>query len=376
METSLTEQEFISPPQMINKSKIKVSLTPEEKFFYSYIKESNIELIIPVFSDFSIKYPNLSEMETYYTEEDMRFLMESLSRKKVITRINLGQVYHCPECCSPRVIISQFCEKCGSTRINKIEYIKHTECGYTNKKREFIKDHHFICPECENPIENNNHQIKKMYQCETCGKKVINVKTILHCIKCKTKFRPSDAIELNPIGYQITDTDIDIAWLHEIKKLRSQTQNIPQFRNSSDILETTIDFIDDFEKDKHQKNKIKILLLEKEKVHADLIKRSLTLENSDYLIQHVTNANQALKKLRKLYDFIIIDMDNKVEEVKFILKELRKWKICTPVVVFREHRNDLVENELKEFGVKHFMKKTIESYKALPRKLSECEANI
>ena len=112
-----------------------------------------------------------------------------------------------------------------------------------------------------------------------------------------------------------------------------------------------------------------MLLVEKQKIHADLIENSLQNKGTNADITSVNSGRRALKQLRNTFNLILLDSELTDVDSSHILYEIRKWSIQSPVVVLT---SDITKKEkfLKNGALK-VLEKSIETYRALPEIIQE-----
>jgi CheY-like chemotaxis protein len=108
---------------------------------------------------------------------------------------------------------------------------------------------------------------------------------------------------------------------------------------------------------------VNILLIEDQKVHADLILGSLGGSNNLKVV-HAESGKNGLKQLRRKYDVVIVDTSLNDVEANIILSEMERWKVDTPVILLSE---DVKSQTVSIAGEAHILDRTLVSYKSLPR---------
>jgi CheY-like chemotaxis protein len=150
-------------------------------------------------------------LQTYYEPREINKLLESLTRKGLVEKINYGTVGLCPRCSNPVLMITLACPKCGSLKVSKKELVKHVQCGYSGYSDEFIVGIHYVCPNCGVKDDNKKREIDdeepfkvsdSIYECEDCRTISAKALTSYSCIKCKTRFTSKDIRYENPCGYR------------------------------------------------------------------------------------------------------------------------------------------------------------------------------
>jgi len=195
------------------------ALNHEEEFFLQQMKDLNIKKVLPKFTPDGITYGELASLLTYYDSDQMRVLLEILSQKGYIKKMNYGTVAMCPSCYSPVVMIVLSCPRCGSMKLTKKEVVKHRACGYTGYAEDYFDGIECRCPLCGEIYDTaENHDpdaeddasftiAESTYECDDCGSVSGKPSVTYNCIKCKTKFHSKDICFENPKGYEIIDPE-------------------------------------------------------------------------------------------------------------------------------------------------------------------------
>jgi CheY-like chemotaxis protein len=221
-----------------------------------------------------------------------------------------------------------------------------------------------------------------------------NVKTSLLCIKCKTQFTHQHGVQENPVGYILDVVYPKFEWVNERRALNQQAaskkQEIQEKIEPDLPMEPIEQHIKNYPPQKQPEPQItrkqtkktpkkypipqedenlKVLLVEKQQIHADLIEKSLHNEETFADITSVNSGRKALKQLRNTFDLILLDSELSDVDSSHILYEIRKWSIQAPVVVLT---SDITEKEkfLKN-GAIMVLEKSIETYRALPEIVQE-----
>lgn len=223
----LNEGEYQST---IPAKKKQTPINPEEEFFLHQLKELDIRDIQPRFTPQGIEFETLAGMQTYYEPAEMIKLLESLTDKGVLEKINYGTVGLCPGCSSPVFMLTLACPRCGSLKVSKKELVKHVECGHSGYSDEFVDGIRYVCPSCgaqakiSGDNEEDGEQFKvsdSLYECEDCRSVSAKALTSFNCIKCKTRFSSKDIRYENPCGYRLVEP-------HVVSPERTQEQHQSQ----------------------------------------------------------------------------------------------------------------------------------------------------
>jgi len=206
--------DFEAQQQYVNPVKTISHINSEEEFFLQQLKDLGILDVQPKFTSQGIEFNALSCLDNYYEPKEMVRLLESLTEKGFMEKINYGTVALCPECLSPVFMLTLACPRCGSLKVSKKELVKHIGCGYSGPSDKFVVGIHYVCPSCGaqakigEAISKGQEQFKvsdSLYECEDCGSVSANALTSFNCIKCKTKFTAKEIRYENPCGYRIVE---------------------------------------------------------------------------------------------------------------------------------------------------------------------------
>jgi CheY-like chemotaxis protein/ribosomal protein L37AE/L43A len=461
------------------------SLTQEEDYFLQQLETIGVKEVFPTFTYHGVEYDCLRPIKDFYTGVEMHLLLESLAGKGYLKEFNLGTVLLCPECSSPVVMITLICNECGSTKVKKIDIIQHIECGYRAEESKFLDGKTMTCPQCNIALESSSlgetHRVvSSKYSCDSCGKNIEKAQTILHCLKCKNKFKHGEAVKRNPKGYIVVDKnqrriqqedpleesiestqdeienkdDYQIIVDKEPAPSTDKEQTEEESVNKEDVSMITVS--DDssplrfFEKDVlgtpsgfsdmsfidspmnglkmqmpnvhlpkielpklelpsisltklvakltnwdkkpkealtmsesgdiiaemkqeirelaegvnvNPESELSILLIEDQKIHADLILSSLE-QDGGLNVVHADSGKNGLKELRNKYDVVIVDTSLGDMEADLIMSEMAKWKVDTPVILLTE---DVESQTSSVTGEAHILDRSLGSYKSLPR---------
>ena len=461
------------------------SLTQEEDYFLQQLETIGVKEIFPSFTYLGVEYDCLRPIKDFYTDEEMHLLLESLAEKGYLKEFNLGTVLLCPECSSPVVMITLICSECGSTKVKKIDIIQHIECGHRAGESKFLNGKTMTCPQCNITLESSNlgktHRVvSSKYSCDSCGGNIEKARTVLHCLKCKNKFKHGEAVKRNPKGYIVVDkkqrkiqqdepleespesdqaetedrdyhpidvyedndpsTDIDHTIEENVNKedvsmITVSNDSSPHGFFDKNVLGTPSGFSDmsftdspmngfkmptpnvhlpkielsklafpsislsklvarltNWDKKPQEsldvsksgdiiaemkqeireladsanvnpESELNILLIEDQKIHADLILGSLELDGSLNVV-HADSGKNGLKELRNKYDVVIVDTSLGDVEADLIMGEMAKWKVDTPVILLSE---DVESQTVSGIGEAHILDRSLGSYKSLPR---------
>jgi len=197
--------------------KKQTPMNPEEDFFLQQLKDRGIRDIQPKFTPKGIEFEALAFMQTYYEPSEMIKLLESLTDKGLLEKINYGTVGLCPGCSSPVFMLTMACPRCGSLKVSKKELVKHVKCGHSGYSEDFVVGIHYVCPSCgaQAKISGDNGEAGEqfnvsdsLYECEDCKSISAKAATSFNCIKCKTRFTSKDIRYENPCGYRLVEPHV------------------------------------------------------------------------------------------------------------------------------------------------------------------------
>jgi len=205
---------FEAQQQYVDPGKTVSHINSEEDFFLQQLKDLGILDVQPKFTSQGIEFNALACLGNYYEPKEMVRLLESLTEKGFMEKINYGTVALCPECFSPVFMLTLACPRCGSLKVSKKELVKHMGCGYSGSSDKFVVGIYYMCPGCGAQTKigdaggKGQEQFKvsdSIYECEDCGSVSANALTSFNCIKCKTKFAAKDIRYENPCGYRVVE---------------------------------------------------------------------------------------------------------------------------------------------------------------------------
>jgi len=399
MQSATEHQITVEQPENVHIARTSnpIFLSHDEEFFYQCLLNTRKRVLFPMFTPVGLRFEGLDKIHKYYTDEEIKRLLESLSTKGILSTVNLGITLLCPSCRSPGVMVTLTCHKCESTKLKEDRIVTHTSCGYQGNITEFQVGSKQVCPQCnQNITEEEIKLVKSSYRCESCGNQMRNVKTSLLCIKCKTQFTHQHGVQENPVGYILDVVYPKIEWVKERRTLNQQAaskkqeiqekiepdlpmepveqpiKNYPPQQPEPQIIKKQTKKTPKKYNVPQKDETLKVLLVEKQQIHADLIEKSLQNEGTEADITSVNSGRKALKQLRNTFDLIILDSELSDVDSSHILYEIRKWSIQAPVVVLT---SDISEKEkyLKN-GAITVLEKSIETYRALPEIVQEIYA--
>lgn len=357
---------------------VEVNLTPNEEHFFQLLLDMKQDVVWVNRTSNGLIPGTLENIKMYYSDIEAFHILESLVRKGMLDKISNGIVQLCPSCGAHESSILLSCPACSSVKLNQRNRIVHTKCDHWGTYEEFSHGNMIKCPLCEEEIgveeileKNSSFKYSDpYYECQNCGFNSNRVLNTFLCNACKQQFDTSKAASLEQTGYRINaepvetpnPVNVDKKPVHEIivEQLRAKApseqieivekqeivipnnsqpiktisealpQEIPEIIQSKQE-ETNPEIIE--ESNEEEDEQIKILLVEEDQMFYNLIIE--TLGNTDIPIEvtYSEDGAYALKLLRVRYDFIILDTKLSSIDIEFMLNEMTKWKIMTPMVL-------------------------------------------
>jgi len=105
------------------------------------------------------------------------------------------------------------------------------------------------------------------------------------------------------------------------------------------------------EEEKPENENRKVLMIVEDQMLFNLIVESLEKVGAPIEITYVENGSQALKSLRILYDLIIMDSKLSKADPNFIIMEMEKWKVKTPLILLDNGRLRKIPKKLNTIAV-------------------------
>jgi CheY-like chemotaxis protein len=105
------------------------------------------------------------------------------------------------------------------------------------------------------------------------------------------------------------------------------------------------------EEEKPEDENRKVLMIVEDQMLFNLIVESLEKVGTPIEITYVENGSQALKSLRMAYELIIMDSKLTKADPNFIIKEMEKWKIKTPLILLDNGRLRKIPKKLNTIAV-------------------------
>lgn len=237
--------DFEAKQQYVDPVKTVSHINSEEDFFLQQLKDLGIKDVQPKFTSQGIEFNALTCLGNYYEPKEMVRLLESLTEKGLIEKINYGTVALCPECFSPVFMLTLACPRCGSLKVSKKELVKHIGCGYLGPSDKFVAGIHYMCPGCGaqakigDASDEGQEQFKvsdSLYECEDCGSVSAKAFTSFNCIKCKTRFTAKDIRYENPCGYRVVEAKPSVP-----KPVDITVQPEPEEEPSEELIEEPVE---------------------------------------------------------------------------------------------------------------------------------------
>lgn len=191
------------------------ALSADESFFLELFQKRDKQTINVRYTPKGIQTANLEPFINYYSEAEIFLLLESLVTKKELIKNEKGVVLLCPKCGNHANMPVLLCPKCGSTRLGKKEDIHHHECGYWGPREEFINGMTLKCPQCGVFLDFEAEEGDSGYfnvgdsyfECQDCGSSASKNNVILVCVKCNSRYRPSEASFLSSVTYSLASEE-------------------------------------------------------------------------------------------------------------------------------------------------------------------------
>ncbi len=128
------------------------------------------------------------------------------------------------------------------------------------------------------------------------------------------------------------------------KKSTRKQKNRPEPEPEPEFDDETFDFEDEpvFEEPQPVKTTVEpeayqILMIVENVTVSEFIIESLEGVNKPINVIHIDDGSMALKELRHKYDALILDLDLKTVNSKFLLSEMEKWSIMTPIIAVSDN---------------------------------------
>ena len=186
-------------------------LSSDERFFVKLLMDLKVQFIRPQFTSDGVRYDSLSEFTSHYSTNEITQLLESLTNKGYLEKVDYGVVALCPSCQSPTHLTMLVCQRCGSTKVRKMEKIRHHDCGYWGEVGEFVDGFRLRCPSCGEPLNETTtgkdwSVSDPYYECQECGS-VVSKDSMRHvCKRCRSVYTPSEASIKNPVGFKVLES--------------------------------------------------------------------------------------------------------------------------------------------------------------------------
>jgi hypothetical protein len=95
----------------------------------------------------------------------------------------------------------------------------------------------------------------------------------------------------------------------------------------------------------------KVLFVVEDQMMCNFVLDELQKSGIEMELNLVEDGSQALKSLRRIYDMIIIDCKLGSVDPKFVLNEMSKWKIKTPLIIIDDKTLGVIPKELNVISV-------------------------
>ncbi|MBW1887217.1 MAG: hypothetical protein JRI52_02550, partial [Deltaproteobacteria bacterium] len=112
----------------------------------------------------------------------------------------------------------------------------------------------------------------------------------------------------------------------------------------------------------------KVLLIVEDQMCFNLIVESLGKAGAPIEVTYVDDGAQALKSLRVIYDLIIMDSELSTADPNFLIREMEKWKIKTPLILLDNGELGKIPKKLNTLAV---LKRKQSDIRSIAKKVAE-----
>ena len=319
--------------------------TSEEKSLLKRLIDKGVKSIESKISPEGLTYEGLDDIIEEYGVQRLRQLLESLAEKEFLTVKERDPALFCPKCHALQVYTRYSCPRCKSIKVDLIELIEHSFCGYTGVRNKFISGLSLVCPNCktdlgpidEEPLGDGSRDdyrvIGSSFECEKCGNRFNRPDFIHICQKCGEIFNYRTAIYMKLHDYEIPE--------HVIKAMR-------------------------------EREEYKILLIEDDPDDAEIITRYITEAGEMFKVEHVSSGKEGLKEIkRKHFDLVLLDYMLPSMDGLEVLREIKKRKIQTSVIMLTGADDRKTAVEAMKLGASDYIVKSLEAYEELPSRIQQ-----
>lgn len=318
----------------------KPALTSEEESLLTRLVDNDVREIKQRIGPEGIIFEELADIVEDYEKQDIRQLLKSLAEKGALIAKEKDRSILCQNCGSPLVISRYRCPRCNSEKVDRIELIEHSFCGYTGVREKFISGSALICPNCktklgsfnERPIGDGSKKdyriIGSSFECEKCGNR-FNKPDVSHtCQNCGAVFDYKTARYEKLYDYEIPE--------HVIKIMRSPKE-------------------------------CTILLIEDNPDDAKIIIRYFAKSEESFKIEHVVTGREGLEKITSKY-FDLILLDYKLPDMNGleVIKEVKGRNIEVPIIILTGADDRKTAVEAMKVGASDYIVKSLKVYETLP----------
>lgn len=318
------------------------NLTEDEVTLLKRIVEKGLRQLKPSIGVNGVIYKELDEFieDSDFDWKTIRLLLESLSKKGFLIVNNKHYGLFCPSCGSAEIMSKYVCPKCKSGEVNRVKLIEHSFCGYTGVMEEFQLGTQLVCPNCKtglgprsknSPKEENKEEYKIIgtsFECEGCGNRFDRPNIGHICKNCEEDFTYKNGNYGNYFAFMVPERVL-----------------------------TTF----------NSGGRIHILLVEDNLDDATIILKTMASIGNNYNVDHVDTGIKGLENiLRNHYDVILLDYNLPGMNGLDLLKEIKKQKIETPVMMFTGADDRETAVAAMKLGAEDYLIKSLELYKKLP----------
>jgi len=214
----------------MSRSSSEVQTSAEVRRILDSLISKGVLELKPTLDKEGIRYTSFEKYIKDAQPTHVATLLQDLEKQGLIEPKIVDRAITCPDCNSPQIYSKYACPKCDSYNVEHTELIEHIQCGYIGSKDKFVGDLTLVCPRCQSRIEENQEtlsyrEIGSCYQCEKCGYRFDEPKTLHLCQKCGRTFTYENARYVKIFSFTITE-----------KAISDSRRDTPIMENTSKIL--------------------------------------------------------------------------------------------------------------------------------------------